>query len=74
MWECNPLRPAENGELAFLFLSELAARNLQRWGDSRDQWHSERVVPHVEAGHVGDIPLEHVEEIILVSLRFDGGR
>jgi len=70
MWKCDPLQNYEK-ELAFLFLGESAKRNLIRWRHVKDEWKSERVVPHVEAGHKGTIPLSDVAEIIIVRVIVD---
>jgi hypothetical protein len=69
MWKCDPTMPGRDGtELSFLFLADAAKKKLIRWAEIASEWRGERVVPHVEAGHPGDIPLAHINEIILVSV------
>ena len=71
MWKCNPLSANGVDELAFLFLSEKAKNNLYRWNEAKEHWVSERVVPHVEAGHRGNIPISEISEILVVKMMID---
>ena len=71
MWKCNPLMPARVETVALLFLSELGKKNLIRWSQAKEQWTTERVVPHVEAGHKGNIPLSCISELLTVHLELD---
>jgi hypothetical protein len=69
--KCNPLDPGDDGDLAFLFLSESANQKLIRWKDIKDEWESERVDPHVEAGHKGTIQLSDISKLIIVTVKFN---
>lgn len=72
--KCQPLSTDQNEDRIIFFLSDLARSHLQRYGDVRDIWQenvSERVVPFVEAGYPGDIPLGHIEEFVTVHIELD---
>lgn len=71
MWKCSPLGPSKHHSLAFLFLSEEGKNNLVRWGEVASDWDAERVVPHVEAGYKGSIPLTCISEILVVKVKID---
>jgi hypothetical protein len=71
MWKCDPLGTSDNNEMAFLFLSEEAKKYLFRWEEAKKEWESERVVPHVEAGYKGNIPMSHISEIQVVKIIID---
>jgi len=71
MWKCNPLMPACEEAVAFLFLSEAGKENLIRWSQSERRWTSERVVPHVEAGHKDNLPLSCIAELLTVQIESD---
>lgn len=71
MWKCNLLIPSDRETLAFMFLGDKAKANLLRWYEVHADWDlspARRVVPYVEAGHKGDIPLAHIEEVVVVSV------
>jgi hypothetical protein len=70
MWKCNPLGPDKDA-LAFLFLTEEANANLIRWEEAKHEWIAERVVPYVEAGYKGNIPLSNISEILIVKIKND---
>ena len=70
MWKCDPLG-ARKDDLAFLFLSEEAKNNLIRWSKASLDWDTERVVPHIEAGYMGNIPLSSISEILVVKVIID---
>lgn len=69
---CCPLA-IRRGEtsLAFFYMSDQAKESLIRWCDVRNKWNSERVVPYVEAGHKGDIPLKNVQNVKVIELLED---
>lgn len=71
MWKCHPLHVGGLDDIAILFLSEQAKANLIRWNEAKTEWYAERVVPHVEAGHKGKIPFDHISEIIVVQIISD---
>ena len=71
MGKCNPLLRSDDDELAFLFLGENAKNNLIRWSQIENEWIGTRVVPHVEAGHLGIIALTDIKEIVVVKIIID---
>lgn len=66
---CLPL--PRNGIFVFLFLTEDAKSNLIRWTEAKRDWISERVVPYIEAGHEGNLPLSGISEILIVKVNAD---
>lgn len=71
---CYPFRPADppNGGIAILILKPEAYDNLIPWTLWKEENAlGEMVVPYVEAGYPGAIPLDLVEEIISVELNED---
>ncbi len=73
---CYPFRPAfpPNGGVAILILQPTAYNVLIPWTRWKDENAlREMVVPHVEAGHPGPLPLRLVAEIISVEITEDAG-
>ena len=71
---CYPFRPAfpPNGAIAILILRPAAYETLIPWTKWKDEnVLSEMVVPHVEAGYPGPLPLRLVEEIISIEITED---
>jgi hypothetical protein len=66
---CHPLRGGDGGVTALLVLRDSIAASLISWRQCWEQ-HAldEMVVPHVEAGHRGPIPIEQVERVLAVTL------
>lgn len=64
---CDPLQPAEpNGEgISILIMSEVIYERLIPWTKwKEEEAYGEMVVPHVEVGHPGPIPIKDVTHII----------
>jgi hypothetical protein len=71
---CYPFRPAfpPNGAIAILVLRPEAFDTLIPWTKWKDENAlSEMVVPHVEAGYPGPLPLRLIEEIISIEITED---
>lgn len=71
---CWPLQAAEPGGdgIAILFIDSALHDRLipwTKWNDER-AW-SEVVVPYVEAGFLGPLPLTHIERVVLVTVLED---
>jgi len=74
LMNCSPWQPADRcaSHLAFLFLSTEASSKLRPWMEWKTtKSFSEMVVPYVEAGYPGPIPIEAIEEI--VEVEFENG-
>jgi hypothetical protein len=67
---CWPLQPvSEDDGIAVLFISESLYPALLPWTLWKEQEaYREIVVPYIEAGHPGPIPIEKVDEILIVSV------
>lgn len=72
LWKCAPWYAARRKcdfELAVYFLAAQACDSLLSWKLNHEQRaFSEMVVPYVEAGHPGPIPLGAIDELLLVSI------
>jgi hypothetical protein len=71
---CHPLQPARPPSVgvAILFLSQKIYDDLVPWTKWKEENAlREMIVPHVEAGYPGYIPLELVTEIIAVEITED---
>lgn len=70
--KCSPFRvPRANGELAYLFLSKEQHDRLLPWTEwKEEQALSDMIVPHVEAGYPGNIPIRSIEEVWRVTIAF----
>lgn len=69
--QCNPFQPAtpENAGIAILVLSPRVHESLLPWSLWKERKaFGEMVVPYVEAGHPGPIPLELVENVFLLRV------
>ena len=71
--KCSPFRIAtpECG-IGIFFLAPLAYDKLLSWQlwEEAKAW-GEMVVPYVESGHQGPIPLVHIEELISIEVEED---
>jgi hypothetical protein len=71
LWRCAPWHADRRCayELAMYFLSPAACTVLEPWTLWRTQqrW-DQMIVPHVEAGHPGAIPLASIDEVLRVSI------
>jgi len=63
---CHPLQAAVPGEegVAVLLLADAIQDKLIPWSRCKDEGASEQIVPHVEAGYPGPLPLALVESIV----------
>jgi hypothetical protein len=71
---CYPFAPARppNGPISILFISPEAYEVLVPWTKwKEDSALSEMVVPYVEAGYPGPLPLRLIDELISVELTED---
>ncbi|MFC1491319.1 hypothetical protein ACFLQ0_01870 [Nitrospinota bacterium] len=70
--KCSPFTPAYSGHnLAFLFLSQEEYPKLVPWSNwKEDKDYGDQIVPYVEAGYLGDIPISSIEEIWEVTVTF----
>jgi hypothetical protein len=67
--KCSVLTIARRGSFACLFLSEAACSRLIPY--TKEQMLLGKVVPHVEGGHPGPIPMSDIEEILQVTVEPD---
>ena len=70
LWKCSPfhLSRASHG-LAILILATVACQNLMSWEAWRsEQAWTEMIVPYVESGYKGPIPLSFIDELIEVDV------
>ena len=66
---CWPFQPAEPGNtgIAILLLKESLHERLIPWTRWKEEnAYGEMVVPHVEAGHPGPIPISEVSEVVFL--------
>jgi hypothetical protein len=76
--KCSPFRlPASESEMdfepkiAFLFLSKIAHGQLIPWTKwDEEKALSEKIVPFVEAGYPGPVPITLIEEALRVTITF----
>lgn len=71
---CHPLQPAspDNDGIVILFLNPALHDRLIPWTGWRDSGDlSQMVVPYVEAGYPGAIPLDHIDSAIFFTLTED---
>jgi hypothetical protein len=62
-------------KIAFLFLSSTAYDRLIPWTKwEEEQSYSDKIVPYVEAGYLGSVPIASIEEVSLRDDRFPSGR
>ena len=68
MYKCRPTNPlsADSGIAVLIFKSEIYPK-LRSWEGWRDGDLRQMVVPYVEAGFFGSIPLALVEKVIIVT-------
>lgn len=67
---CSPyqaLGPCSNA-LAIFFLNQEASDRLIPWTLSKTESSTQMIMPYVEAGHLGDIPLASIDEMLQVKL------
>jgi hypothetical protein len=70
--KCSPFHvPDSNDELAYLFLSSSTYDRLILWTKWKEEqaW-SDMIVPYVESGHQGSIPLTSIEEVFKVTIEY----
>jgi len=72
MHKCRPTNPlsADSGIAILIFKPEIYPK-LQSWEGWKKEDLSQMVVPHVEAGYFGSIPLALVEKVIIVTMSED---
>ena len=71
--KCSPFHvPLANHELAYLFLSEEQYDRLVPWIRWKEEEGalSDKIVPYVEAGYPGNIPISSIEEVWRVTIAF----
>lgn len=71
--KCPPVQPASKGSgIAFFFISESGCESLVSWTlwEKEKAW-GDMIVPHVESGHKGPIPLNLVNEIWIIEVDDD---
>jgi hypothetical protein len=71
--DCMPINPlSETSPIAALFLTESYYNKLISWEEwKREQAYGTRVVPFIEAGHPGPVPIETISSILIVRRRDD---
>lgn len=70
--KCSPFNlPCSDDPLAFLFLTAVSYDRLIPWTKWKDEraW-SDKIVPYVEAGYPGPIPMTSIEEILRVIIDY----
>ena len=70
-YRCYPFQPARtpNGGIAILFLKPRVYDVLVPWTlRNEEKAFNEQIVPHVETGYPGTIPIDHIKEIISVEI------
>lgn len=66
------MHASRGSELAILLLARERCPELQPWSLWKDENAlSEMIVPHVEAGHRGPVPLDLVDEVLCVEVELD---
>jgi hypothetical protein len=72
MYKCCPTNPlnADSGIAILIFKPEIHSK-LQSWEGWKNGDLSQMVVPHVEAGYFGSIPLSLVKKVIIVTISED---
>jgi len=72
MYKCHPTKPlsADSGMAILIFKPEIYPK-LRSWTEWREGDQREMVVPYVEAGFFGSIPLALVEKVIIVTMSED---
>jgi len=70
MGRCRPTLPAgPKTPIVIFYLGKAAIKRLLPWTGWKSDGHpSEMILPYLEAGHPGAIPLEDIEEILEVEL------
>jgi hypothetical protein len=76
--KCSPYHlPSSNPELlnepsvSYLFLSEAAQDRLISWSKwKEEEAYSDKVVPWVEAGYPGEVPLTFIERVLHVTIDY----
>lgn len=71
---CHPLQPAQprSEGIVILFLNPSLHAELVPWTEwKREEAWREMVVPHVEAGYPGPIPLDRIDRAIFVTIEED---
>jgi len=63
---CTPLQAAEPGKegVAILLLAKATYDRLIPWSRWKEESSSEQIVPYIEAGYLGPLPLEFVVRVI----------
>lgn len=72
--KCSPYQAGHrcNFELAIFFLSPSTYGQLVPWTKWKEtESYGEMVVPHVEAGHSGDITLDSIDELLKVRMLYE---
>lgn len=76
--KCSPYQAGHmcGFELAFFFLNDVACSRLEPWvlwktAKPREDMGIPGVVPYVEAGHPGGIPMADIDEILKVVMRYE---
>jgi hypothetical protein len=72
MYKCRPTSPlrADSGIAILIFKPEIYPK-LQSWEEWKKGDLGQMVVPYVEAGYFGSIPLSLVEKVIIVTISED---
>jgi hypothetical protein len=72
MHKCRPTNPlsADSGIAILIFKPEIYPK-LRSWKEWRKEDLSQMVIPHLEAGYFGSIPLSLVEKVIIVTISED---
>lgn len=72
MYKCHPTKPlsADSGIAILIFKPEIYPK-LRSWVEWRDGDQRQMVVPYIEAGFFGSIPLALVEKVIIVTMSED---
>lgn len=69
--KCAPWQSLRNkyDSIAIFFLSKVAIRRLCTWKNlNKDTIRSDMIVPHVESGHPGSIPISDIDDVLVVRL------
>lgn len=73
-YKCFPtqiLSKTRGDKISILFLHEDLYENLTLWTKWKDEeaW-GDKIVPHIEAGYKGSVPLKHITEELIVNYKF----
>jgi hypothetical protein len=69
IYKCSPYRIPRTDRLAYLFLAQSEYHRLLPWTrwEEAQAW-SDQIIPHVEAGHFGAIPMTSIEAVLRVFI------